>query len=129
MKKRAKKKVPGKRLEVAIKKCVEVEERFSAFSETCKVDGALSRKEKELISLAIAVAKSCVWCVRNHVAHALDQGASVEQIIEAAAMAVQMDGGPSVAKLRHLALKAIEEYENGYRAQKIGADWELVKVT
>ena len=117
------------RLEAAIKKCTEVEERFSQFSETLKVDGALSRKEKELISLAIAVVKSCAWCVRNHVAHALDQGISVEQIIEAAAMAVQMDGGTGVAALRHLALKAIQEYEEGYRAQPVGADWELVKVS
>lgn len=124
-----KEKVRSKRLVDAIKKCSEVEERFSVFSETFKIDAALSRKEKELISLAIAVAKNCVWCVRNHVAHALDQGISTEQIIEAAAIAVQMGGGPGVAALRHLTLKAIEEYENGYRAQKIGADWELVKVT
>ena len=116
-------------LETAIAKCTEVEDRFSEFSEMLKADGALSHKEKTLISLAIAVAKSCVWCVRNHVAHALDQGVSAEQVIEAAAMAVHMDGGAGVAALRHLALKAIEEYENGYRAQKVGADWELVKVS
>jgi AhpD family alkylhydroperoxidase len=116
-------------LEAAIAKCIEVEDRFSAFSESLKVDGALPRKQKTLISLALAVSKSCVWCVRNYTAHALDQGVSTEQIIEAAAMAVQMDGGTGSAALRHLALKAIEEYENGYRAQKIGADWELVKVS
>jgi AhpD family alkylhydroperoxidase len=124
-----KEKSRNNRVEAAIKKCTEVEERFSQFSETLKVDGALSHKQKTLISLAIAVAKSCVWCVRNHVAHALDQGISAEQIIEAAAMAVHMDGGTGVAALRHLALKAIEEYENGYRAQKIGADWELVRIS
>ena len=125
----SKEKTRSSSLEAAIRKCTEVEGRFSEFSESLKVDGALSRKQKTLISLAIAVAKSCVWCVRNYVAHALDQGISAEQIIEAAALAVQMDGGTGVAALRHLALKAIEEYEDGYRAQKIGADWELVKIS
>lgn len=119
----------NKGLEAAITKCTEIEDRFSAFTETLKQDGALSRKEKELISLAIAVVKGCEWCVRGHVTSALEQGTSPEQIIEAAALAVQMDGGPGRARMRQLALKSIVEYENGYRPQLVGTEWQLVKTS
>ena len=112
----------------AVSKCIEIEERFSALGEVLKKDGALSQKEKELICLAISVVKGCIWCVRRHTAAAIDLGASYDQIIEAAAMAVQMDGGPGAARMRQLALKALEEYDEGYRAERLGAEWDLVKV-
>ncbi len=118
----------GNNFSAAVSKCFEIEERFSALGETLKKDGALSQKEKELICLAIAVVKGCIWCVRRHPAAAIDLGASYDQVIEAAGMAVQMDGGPGAARLRQLALKALEEYDEGYRAERIGTEWDLVKV-
>jgi AhpD family alkylhydroperoxidase len=118
----------GNRFSAALGKCIEIEERFSVLGEQLKKDGALSQKEKELICLAIAVVKGCIWCVRRHTAAAIDLGASYEQVIEAASMAVQMDGGPGAVRMRQLALKAIEEYDEGYRAERLGAEWDLVKV-
>lgn len=118
----------GNRFNDALEKCIAIEERFSALGGELKKDGALSQKEKELICLAVAIVKGCMWCVRRHTAAAIDLGASYVQIIEAASMAVQMDGGPGAVRLRLLALKAIEEYDEGYRAEKIGAEWDLVKV-
>lgn len=118
----------GNRFNDALEKCIAIEERFSALGGGLKNDGALSQKEKELICLAVAIVKGCMWCVRRHTAAAIDLGASYVQIIEAASMAVQMDGGPGAVRLRLLALKAIEEYDEGYRAERIGAEWDLVKV-
>ena len=117
----------SKDFEAAIKKCVEIEESFSAFSEGVKADGALSRREKELIGLALSVVKECVWCVRRHTTAALDQGASYEQIIEAAGMVAVMDGGPGLARIRQLVLLSLEEYEKGYRPERVGPEWQLVK--
>ncbi len=56
--------------------------------------GACSVKEKELIALGIAVHAKCEPCIFAHVKKCLDTGATREQIIEAASVAVMMGGGP-----------------------------------
>ena len=64
------------------------------FSKIMK-DGAISLKEKEFIALGIAVAQCCVPCIRAHVKKSLEAGATKEQILEAASVAVMMGGGPA----------------------------------
>ena len=58
-------------------------------------EGALSVREKELVALGIAVAQRCVPCIRLHVQKCLDAGATKEQVLEAASVAVMMGGGPA----------------------------------
>jgi len=58
-------------------------------------DGALTLREKELVALGIGVAQRCVPCIRAHVQKCLDAGATNEQILEAASVAVMMGGGPA----------------------------------
>ena len=58
-------------------------------------DGALTIREKELIALGIGVAQRCVPCIRAHVQKSLDAGATKQQILEAASVAVMMGGGPA----------------------------------
>lgn len=58
-------------------------------------DGALSVKEKEFVALGIGVAQRCEPCIRLHVQKCLDAGATKEQILEAASVAVMMGGGPA----------------------------------
>lgn len=50
-------------------------------------DGAISTKEKSLIALACAVAVKCEHCVKAHKEKALDAGATMDEILEAAAVA------------------------------------------
>jgi len=64
------------------------------FSKIMK-DGALTLREKELVALGIGVAQRCVPCIRAHVQKSLDVGATREQILEAASVAVMMGGGPA----------------------------------
>ena len=64
------------------------------FSKVMK-DGVISLREKELIALAIAVHSKCPPCIRLHVQKCLDAGATREQMMEAAAVAVMMGGGPA----------------------------------
>jgi len=59
------------------------------------IDGAISLREKELIALGIAVAVKCPPCIRAHTKKCLETGANREQILEAAAVAVVMGGGPA----------------------------------
>ena len=58
-------------------------------------DGALKAKEKELVALGIAVAQHCEPCIRLHVQKSLLAGNSEAEIIEAASVAVMMQGGPA----------------------------------
>jgi AhpD family alkylhydroperoxidase len=58
-------------------------------------EGALSVKHKELIALAIAVAKQCEPCIVLHVEKSLAAGASKEEMLEACGVSVVMSGGPA----------------------------------
>ena len=68
------------------------------FSKTMK-EGELTVKEKEMIALGIGIALRCKPCIYLHVQKCLDAGASREQIIEAAGVAVMMQGGPGYTYL------------------------------
>jgi len=71
-------------------------------------DGALSTKEKELIALGIAVAKSCDYCVAIHVKKSIEAGATKEEMAEACGVAILMGGGPAYT-YSTFALQAMEE--------------------
>jgi AhpD family alkylhydroperoxidase len=57
---------------------------------------ALDKKTKELIAVALSIARNCEWCIAAHVKSALDAGATEEEILEAAWVAVLMGGGPAL---------------------------------
>ena len=62
-------------------------------------DGALTLREKELIALAIGLAMRCEPCINLHTQKSLEAGATREQIMEAAEVAVVMQGGPTFTYL------------------------------
>ena len=74
-------------------------------------DGALSVKDKELIALAIGVASHCPPCIRSHVQKCLEHGATRQQILEAASVAVVMAGGPGYVHLS-VVLEALEDLQD-----------------
>ncbi len=59
-------------------------------------DGALSKKTKELIALAIGVSQRCDGCIGFHVKALHDLGASSAEVAEVMAMCVYMGGGPAL---------------------------------
>lgn len=59
-------------------------------------DGALDKKTKELIALAIGITVRCDGCIAYHVHDAVGAGASRQELIETIGVAVMMGGGPSV---------------------------------
>jgi AhpD family alkylhydroperoxidase len=73
--------------------------------------GALSTREKELIALSIGLALRCENCIYSHVKACLAAGASREEILEAAGVAVLMQGGPTYTYLPRVteALDAAQE--------------------
>ena len=62
-------------------------------------EGTLSVKQKELIALGIGMALQCEPCIRLHVKKCVEAGASREEIMEAASVAVMMAGGPAYTHL------------------------------
>jgi AhpD family alkylhydroperoxidase len=68
---------------------------FGGFYQTIMKEGALSVREKELIALGIGLAMRCSPCINLHVQGCLKAGASREQVLEAAGVAVMMQGGPA----------------------------------
>ena len=72
-------------------------------------EGKLDLKTKELIALALGIASGCEWCIVIHTKKALEAGATREEILEAAYVAVLMAGGPAVMHIIPL-LKALDEF-------------------
>jgi AhpD family alkylhydroperoxidase len=85
---------------------------FGGLFQKVMKDGALGVKEKELIALGIGVAMHCPPCIRSHVQKCLGSGATRQQILEAASVAVVMAGGPGYMHLP-LVLETLDDLANG----------------
>ena len=72
---------------------------FSGMFGKLMKDGAITLLEKELVALGIGVAMHCEPCIRMHTQKCLAAGATKEQILEAASVAVIMGGGPAYTHL------------------------------
>jgi len=82
------------------------------FTAAAHADGAVSRKHKELTAIAISLVKGCERCVSYHVRSAIAAGASSDEIVESAFVAVIMDGGPALAHFGAV-LAAIDAHGGG----------------
>jgi AhpD family alkylhydroperoxidase len=67
----------------------------AAFSE-----GALAKKDKELIAVGISVVGNCESCMQWHIEQAAKAGATFEQVLEAVEVAIEMGGGPATVAAR-----------------------------
>ena len=70
--------------------------QFAHFSSTSKIDGAISKKNKELILVSLSVVKQCDSCIKIHVEDAKKAGASDREILEASMLAVVIGGGSAL---------------------------------
>jgi len=68
---------------------------FGTLFQSVMKNGALTTKQKELIALGIAVAQRCGPCIALRVQKSLEAGNTREGILEAANVAVVMQGGPA----------------------------------
>ncbi|GHC42462.1 hypothetical protein GCM10007291_50240 [Gemmobacter nanjingensis] len=85
------------------------EDAFRAFSKTVFAEGALDKRTKQLIAVAVAHVTQCPWCIEGHVKAARSEGAGPEQIMEAIWVAAEMRAGASYAH----ALKAVQAMGDG----------------
>ena len=98
-----------KNLQSTGKKMPDFVESFMNFEKIIMADGFLTGKNKELIALSIAVVKRCVGCIAFHTKKALESGAKESEILEAAQVAVLMDGGSALVYMQDVR-KALKDY-------------------
>jgi AhpD family alkylhydroperoxidase len=75
----------------------EIDDAFQAFSKVVFADGALPRKMKQLIAVAVAHTTQCPYCIRGHTMGALRDGATEREIMEAIWVAAEMRAGGAFA--------------------------------
>ena len=83
---------------------------FAALTKAAQSAGALDKKTKELLALAIAVATHCEGCIAYHARGALRTGATRQEVAEALAVVIQMGGGPN-ANYAADALRAFDQFQ------------------
>lgn len=84
-------------------------------SQALNSEGALTCREKELISVAIGLHIRCEYCVAIHVYEAFKAGATKDEIKEAGLVAVSMGGGPVLTYFSTLLHQCIEEFEKDFQ--------------
>src|SRR5207248_11338722 len=86
----------------------EVDKAFHEFSKAAFADGALPRKSKQLIAVAVAHTTQCPYCIRSHTQAAMREGATESEIMEAIWVAAEMRAGGAFAH-SVIALEAMAE--------------------
>lgn len=82
---------------------------FGALSQAALADGALDKKTKELIAMALGVAARCDPCIGFHAQALVKLGCTRKELEEMLGMCVYMGGGPSLMYCAN-ALAAYEEF-------------------
>ena len=84
---------------------------FMAFHHSMeREDGIIPRKYRELIALAVALTTQCAYCIDTHTKNARANGASKQEIAEAAFVAAAVKAGGTLAHSL-MALRIFEEEE------------------
>jgi AhpD family alkylhydroperoxidase len=75
----------------------DIDAAWNAFTRTVFAEGALDKKTKQLIAVAVAHVTQCAYCIRGHVAGARREGASEQEVMEAIWVAAEMRAGGAFA--------------------------------
>ncbi len=74
---------------------------FVAFDKIAMADGAIPKKYKELMALAVTFTTQCAYCIEVHGASARRSGATDTQISEAIVIAMTLRAGGALAHGTH----------------------------
>jgi alkylhydroperoxidase/carboxymuconolactone decarboxylase family protein len=75
---------------------------FTEFNESVFQEGALSKKEKEIIAVAIAHVTECPYCIDSHTRKAKQEGATLAELVEAAFVVAGIEAGGAVTHSTHI---------------------------
>lgn len=66
---------------------------FDYYGSVTGEDGALTKREKSLIALAVAHSKQCPYCIDAYTTQCLEAGSNPDQMTEAIHVAAAIDAG------------------------------------
>ncbi len=89
---------------------------FVALEQATFCDGALSKKQKELIAIGISVVKDCESCMQWHIEQAAKAGASFQEVLEAVEVGIEMGGGPATVSARF----ALDVMDSAFSQEEAG---------
>lgn len=75
----------------------ELGDKFFDWYNSVFKEGALTKREKALIALAVSHAVQCPYCIEAYTKGSLENGADEEQMMEAVHVASAIRGGASLA--------------------------------
>ncbi len=76
--------------------------KFWAYDKAALADGAIPRKYKELMAIAVALTTQCPYCIEVHKRAALEAGATEEEFAETVHVAAALRAGAAVTHGMHL---------------------------
>ena len=74
----------------------ELGDKFFEYYNSVFEEGALTKREKALIALAVAHTVQCPYCIDAYTSDSLEKGADEEQMMEAVHVAAAIRGGASL---------------------------------
>ena len=80
----------------------DIYKKYQEFSKEIKKRSSLDDKVQHLILLSNAIISQCDMCIALHVQGAATSGATKDEIIDAAWLAVAMGGSPKMMYLRYV---------------------------
>jgi AhpD family alkylhydroperoxidase len=88
-----------------------VYERFLEMEKAAFSAGSLSSRTKQLIAVGISVVVDCQSCMQWHIEQAAKEGASMQDVLEAVEVGIEMGGGPATVSARF----ALDVMENVFK--------------
>jgi len=75
---------------------------FWAYDKAALADGAIPKKYKELMAIAVALTTQCVYCIELHRQEALKAGVTEQELAEAVHVASALRAGAAITHGAHL---------------------------
>ena len=75
---------------------------FRAYDKAALADGAIPKKYKELMAIAVALTTQCPYCIEVHRQEALKAGATEQELAEVVFVASALRAGAAITHGTHL---------------------------
>lgn len=75
---------------------------FRAYDKAALADGAIPKKYKELMAIAVALTTQCVYCIEVHRQQALKAGVTEQELAETVHVAAALRAGGAITHGTHL---------------------------